>query len=367
MRIHQIVVGASPGDAITECALMVANALREARVESDVYALHLDERLRHRVRKLDDYEPGDSTDLLIFHVSIGDRRVIDFVLRCRERLVLVYHNITPAHYYDDLDAGFAGLLRSGRSSLRLLATRAIGALADSSFNADELRALGMTNVVVVPPALNLRRLVDAEVDKSLVAQLADISSPLVLCVGQLLPHKRPDLAIAAHHLLNVNYVPEARLVLAGTPRNAHYANALTRYVQSLNLPTIWLTGEINDSQLAAIYRRADVFVVPSEHEGFGVPIIEAFHFGIPVVVRDVGAMRETAQGAAIVLDGDAGAPELCEAVARLLRDEPLRQELSRRGRRVAEHITPERTVTDMLSALLQVVANASAPEFSTVS
>ena len=366
MRIHQIVVGASPGDAVTECALMVVHALREARVESEVYALHRDERLRHRVRKLNDYEPGDGEDLLIFHVTIGDQRVVDFVLRCREHLVLAYHNITPARYYDDLDPGFADLLRSGRYSLRPLAARAIGALADSSYNADELRALGMTNVEVVAPALNLRRLSDADVDGPLVAQLAAIAGPLVLCVGQLLPHKRPDLAIAAHHLLSVNHFPDAQLVLAGPPRNVQYARALTRHVRSLNLPTVWLTGEINDSQLAAFYRRADVLVVPSEHEGFGVPVIEAFHFEVPVVARDFGAMRETAQCAAIMLDRDAGAPDLCEATARILRDESLRVELRRRGRIAAEATRPERTVADMLRALLRVVANASSPEVLTV-
>jgi glycosyltransferase involved in cell wall biosynthesis len=246
-----------------------------------------------------------------------------------------------------------------------LIARAVGALADSSFNADELRALGMTNIAVVPPALNLRRLIDAEVDQALTVQLAEAASPLVLCVGQLLPHKRPDLAIAAHHLLNVNYVPDARLVLAGTPRDAQYASALNRYVDSLNLPTVWLTGEITDSQLAAFYRRADVLVVPSEHEGFGVPVIEAFHFGVPVIVRDIGALKETVRGAALVLDTDAGAPHLCEATARVLRDEHLRDELRRRGRLVASSMTPERTVADTLSALLQVLTDAPAPSVTT--
>ena len=364
MRIHQIVVGASPGDAVTGCALMVARALRAAGVESHVYALHRDHRLQGEVHRLDDYPPGDGADLLIFHASIGDQRVIDFVLRCREQLVLVYHNITPPKYFDDFDPVFAGLLRSGRSSLRQLAGRAIGALADSSYNGDELRALGMTNVEVVPPALDLRRLTDAEVDQPLVAQLADIDSAVVLCVGQLLPHKRTDLAIAAHHLLNVNYSPTARLVLAGPPRNRQYANALIRYVQSLNLPTVWLTGEITDSQLAAFYRRADVLVVPSEHEGFGVPVVEAFHFGVPVIARDFGAIRETSRGAAIILDHDSGAFELCEAVAHVLHDESLREELRRRGRLVAADMTPDRTVVETLAALLRVIANAPSTDLA---
>ena len=359
MRIHQIVVGATPGDAVAESALMVAEALRRARVEAEVYALHRDERLKGSVRRLEDYRQGDLSDVLIFHVSIGDQRVIDFVLRCREQLVLVYHNITPAHYYNDLDAGFASLLRSGRYSLRALCARAIGALADSNYNAAELQALGLTNIEVVPPALNLNRLVDADIDGPLVAQLDAISSPLVLCVGQLLPHKRPDLAVAAHHLLNVNHLPYARLMLAGPPRNAHYARALNRYVQSLNLPTVWLAGEINDSQLAACYRRADALVVPSEHEGFGVPLIEAFHFGVPVVARDFGAMRETTRGAALLLDRTAGAPELCEAVARVLRDRTLGDELRARGRAVAAAITPEHTVAGAISALRRVVVHAT--------
>jgi glycosyltransferase involved in cell wall biosynthesis len=331
-----------------------------------VYAPHPDARLAQQVRRLDDYVAGDAGDLLIYHAGDGDHRVVEFVLRCREQLVLVYHGMAPARYYDNFDVGLAARLRFGRSSVRLLGDRAIGALAHSSADENELRALGLSNVDVVPPGLGLQPLVDAEADKQLVEQLDEVAGPLVLCVDELLPHARPDLAIAAHHMLNVNYSPDARLVLAGAPRDAHYASALTRYVRSLNLPTVWMTGELVDSQLATLYRRADVLVVPSEHESFGMQIITAFRFGVPVVARAFGAIREVAKGAAIVLGRDAGAPEMCEAVARVLRDESLRLELRRRGRDVTAALTPERALADTLAALSRVVAKAPRPDHSTV-
>ncbi|MEO8697397.1 MAG: glycosyltransferase family 4 protein [Acidimicrobiales bacterium] len=366
MRINQIVVSAAPGDEVTESALTMARALRGAGVSSDVYAARRDSGLTQPVRRLDEYVTGDGNDLLIYHADVGDHRVVDFLLRSTEQLLVAYHGIAPARYYDEFDADSAARLRFDRSSLRRLGYRAIGALAYSSFAANELRELGLSNVEVVPPGLDRHRLLDAGADETLVAQLAESTGPLVLCVDELLPHARPDLAIAAHHMLNVNYVPDARLVLAGTPRNSQFASALTRHVHSLNLPSVSMTGAVNDAQLATFYRSADVLVVPSEYEASGSHIMAAFHFGVPVVARDFGAIREVAQGAAIVLGRDAGAPEMCEAIARVLRDVPLRVELRRRGHQVAAAVRPERTLTATLVALARVVAHASTPDHSPV-
>jgi glycosyltransferase involved in cell wall biosynthesis len=127
-----------------------------------------------------------------------------------------------------------------------------------------------------------------------------------------------------------------------------------------------MTGEIGVSELATLYRRADVLVVPSEYECFGTQIIAAFRFGVPVVARAFGAIREVAQGAAIVLDRDAGAPEICEAVARVLRDEPLRLELRRRGHDITAALRPERVLADTLAALSRVVARAPRRDHSMV-
>lgn len=359
MHIDQVLVGASPGDAVTESALRIRDALRGA-VESDVYALHIDERLHGNVGRLQDYplpEHRSTSDVLIFHASIGDARVLDFVLRRGERVFVVYHNITPAPFFRHIDPTFADLLDQGRRALPLLLAKADAVFADSAFNAAELAGLGRDDVVVCPPPVRLDRLMETASDPDLERQLPiAVPEKMVLFVGQILPHKRPDLLIGAHHLLVVNAMPLARLVIAGANRHRRYGGAIRRLIDTMNLDTVWLTGEVSDAALATFYRRADVFVTASEHEGFCVPLIEAFHFGVPVVARGFGAIPETAGDAAIVLPPDSGPTHLAEATRRVLVDRDLRSELVARGEARAVQWEAEAITTRMLSAIRDAVA-----------
>ncbi len=363
MHVDQILVGASPGDAVTESALCIRDALRGA-VQSDVYALHIDERLRGYVGRIQDYplpEHRSASDVIIYHVSIGDPRVLDFVRHRGERAFVVYHNITPSSFFRRLDPPFADLLEQGRRLLPLVIDRAEAVFADSAFNAQELAALGRNDVIVCPPPLHLRRLLDVVPDHELVAQLpVAVPAKMAMFVGQMLPHKRPDFLIGAHHLLVANAFADARLVLAGAARNPRFAQGIRRLIAATNLDTVWFTGELHDAQLAAFFRRADVFVTASEHEGFCVPIVEAFHFGVPVVARGFGAIPETAGDAAIVLPPDATARDFAEATRRMLVDADLHREMSERGRRRAEQFDADRITAQMLSGIKAAIAKPRA-------
>lgn len=361
MHFHQLVVGASQGDAVTESALRIRGALR-AISHSEIYGVHVHPALRNEILQIKDFPRGGSADdVIVYHVSIGDPGLTDFVLRSPGRLIIAYHNVTPARFFQEVDPEFARYLRDGRAEIRQLAGRATAAVAMSQFNAAELASLGMQNVEVAAPPLNLGRLLDAPADDSLSAHVPD-GEPLVLVVGQLLPHKRPDLAIDAHHLLNVNHFPTARMAMVGTMRQARYASAVVRHTESLRLSTVNVTGEVTDAQLAALYRRASVLLIPSEHEGFCVPMVEAMSFGVPVVCRDFGAMLETAGGSAMVLPAHASAADMCEAVNRVLRDEELRLDLRRRGLERAAHLTADLTLQRWMEALASGLRRGSMPE-----
>lgn len=361
MRIHQIVIGASPGDAITSAALRARNALRQW-VDAEVYGVHVHPALRDEVHDLWDRYPRDGRpdDVLVYHVSIGEPAVVDFVVRSPERFILSYHNITPASWFQSTNPEFASRLRDGRAELRTLVGAAEGAIAASGFNAAELVGLGIDRVETAPPPMDLERLSDVGADTSLVAHL-DPSAPLVLTVGQVLPHKRQDLALQAHHFLNVNHLPDAQLVVAGAMRQHVWSSAVVRHSESLRLTSARITGEVSDAQLAALYRRADVLLVPSEHEGFCVPLIEAMTFGVPVVARDFAALAETAGGAALILPPSAGAPELAAALARVLCDDDVADVLRARGRRRSARFEADRTLALWLRALTRLLSPGRGP------
>ena len=246
MEIHQVVVSASPGDAITNAACQVRDLLRQLG-PSEIYSYNIHPDLIGDVLPLDSYtrrlRPQPAGDIIVFHASIGQPEVFSFLLDRPEQLVLVYHNISPAEPFLPYDPAFAGLLEAGRRELAILRDRVVLALADSEFNALELIELGYRDVRVVPLIIDIAGRLEVEPDEGTTNHLtSQVEGPVILCVAQLLPHKRPDLLIQAYHTLVTFLIPEAHLILVGPPRLPKFHQAVQLYVQELNLSRAWVTG-----------------------------------------------------------------------------------------------------------------------------
>jgi hypothetical protein len=148
MRISQVLVGAGPGDAVTGEALAIQTLLADEGLASEVYGWHIDPRMADQVHPLRSSPPSERRpeDMVILHVSIGQPEVSSWVLEGPERLIIRYHNISPAAAFEDHDPTFARLLVLGRADLTTYRERAELALADSAYNAAELVALGYRDV-----------------------------------------------------------------------------------------------------------------------------------------------------------------------------------------------------------------------------
>jgi L-malate glycosyltransferase len=355
MRIDQVLVSASYGDAITLEALKVRELLRQAG-PSEIYARYIDPLLADDVHPLDRYERRrlrSPTDLVVLHASIGDDDVFTFLNDRRERIALVYHNISPWNCFVHYDSELAYRLRSGREQLTRLRDRVVLAVAVSAFNASELESLGFPRVPVSPLILDLDGLASGEPDPTTERDLATIDGPLALFVGQLLPHKRPDLLVAAHHVLSTYLQPEAHLALVGAFRLPGYVAAVRAFVHDLNLSTVHMTGRVSRDQLVAYYRRADLFVTASEHEGFCVPLLEAMAFDVPVIAAASGAIPETLDGAGVLVPaGDVML--LAEAAYAVLDDRRLHERLVADGRARLARYDGERARQIFLEHLLEV-------------
>ncbi len=349
VRIHQLLAGAAAGDAITRIALNTRVVLSRFG-SAEVYAHHVDPSAAGHVHPLDHLPDGSSDDVIIVRASIGDAAVFDALADRPERLLVAYHNITPAEFFEELDPVFSGLLALGRRQLQELQPRVAAAYADSTFNADDLRSLGYPDVVVVPPLIAPEHLLDERADGSFAVEMdRRAPSELILFVGQLLPHKRCELLIAAHHLLTAHHRPEAALVLVGAPRFDDHARSLAQFASALNLPRVWFTGAIDDRQLAELYRRADVFVTASSHEGFCVPVVEAMAAGVPVVTSRAGALPETVGCGGLLLD-DVSPEAVAEALDLVLTpDQRARHALA--GRRRARELSYENAEGALVSFL----------------
>jgi glycosyltransferase involved in cell wall biosynthesis len=153
-----------------------------------------------------------------------------------------------------------------------------------------------------------------------------------LCVGRMAPNKAIEDVIMGLLVARSSTDPGATLEIVGKPVIATYTNALHRFGADLGLQdAVTFRGHATDEELSAAYGRADVLVLASEHEGFGVPLIEAMSIGLPVVASSAGALPE--------IVGDAGASidtkdpwVLASTIAAILASPDRRRELERAGR-----------------------------------
>ena len=102
--------------------------------------------------------------------------------------------------------------------------------------------------------------------------------------------------------------------------------------------------------LAAFYRGADVFAFPSRYEGFGLPVLEAMAYGVPVITTNVSAIPEVAGEAALYVPPDDDVA-LAAAIARVRSDPALAESLRARGRARAASMTWTKTAAATLDVL----------------
>jgi glycosyltransferase involved in cell wall biosynthesis len=158
----------------------------------------------------------------------------------------------------------------------------------------------------------------------------------LLCLSHLHHSKGLPTLFAAYERLSADLRAELPLVLAASLDPAEEATIRSRAEHAGIAPSLVLTGQLSDDELATLYNGATLLVHPSRREGFGLPLLEAMACGLPVIASRGGALPELA-GNAAVLTPPADAAALSEAIARLHRDAELRRELGRRGReRAAE-------------------------------
>jgi glycosyltransferase involved in cell wall biosynthesis len=124
----------------------------------------------------------------------------------------------------------------------------------------------------------------------------------ILFVGRVIPNKKFEDLLKTFAFYKTHFNRDARLVLAGEHRGQErYLAALQDLVERLRLTDVHFSNHIEFPELLALYKTAHVYLSMSEHEGFGVPLLEAFHNRIPTFGFAGGAVEETMNGGGVVL------------------------------------------------------------------
>jgi L-malate glycosyltransferase len=298
-QVHQVLATLGYGDAIGHEVLGIQRVLRGAGYASDIFVQTADPRVEPLTRDYRDLTGVSQPDnILIHHFSIGSRASrVAYALP--DRMILVYHNITPPHYFVGVHKLLAELCFKGRRELTAYPSRCDLALGDSEFNRQELEALGFAPTGVLPVVPDFSHL--EQPANPLLADQFDDGWTNILFVGRVIPNKRFDDVIRIFDVYKREFNPRSRLLLVGsfTDFERYYA-MLQQLVATLKTPDVHFTGHIADEELAAFYEIADLFLCASEHEGFCVPLLESFYMQVPVVAHAATAVPMTMDGGGVL-------------------------------------------------------------------
>lgn len=250
---------------------------------------------------------------------------------------LVYHNITPVKFLASADPAAAEHARRGLEALSALGRITTLGVGDSEFNRLALVDAGFGETGVLPYCVRLDRLAAPN-----PAALAEIrAKPFqILMTGRVVPNKcqHEGIAVLAHLQ---QWIPGANISFVGAhDSSGPYCRWIEYIAEDLGVGHLMrFHGQVSDADLAANFCGSSALLVLSEHEGFCVPVVEAMHFGLPVVGFDSTAVPDTMGGAGVLLKRKE--PRTIAAVlAEIARNEGFRDRLIERGKIRAADFAP---------------------------
>jgi glycosyltransferase involved in cell wall biosynthesis len=230
------------------------------------------------------------------------------------------------------------------------------AIADSTYNAEDLRSEGFERTAVSPILVDFTEYDEAPRSRTLsrLRKEAD-GGHRWLFIGRLSPNKCQHDLIAAFAVYRRLFDPKARLSLVGGGPAPLYRRALAAMADELGLgDAVELADAVDSADALAHFAASDVLVCLSEHEGFNIPVLEAMHFGMPVVAYSCCAVPETVGDAGVLL-ADKDPVVVATAVDRVLTDDGLRSTLVAAGKRRVEHFSLANTSRRMLDTITAAV------------
>ena len=300
-RVHQVLATLGYGDAIGHEVLGIQRVLRDAGYSSEIFVETADPLLEDQTTHYREMVAAvEPEDILIHHFSIGSR-ASRTAYALPGRMVLVYHNITPPEYFIGVHEDLVKFCFRGRRELMAYIKRSSLALGDSEYNRQELEALGFPRTAVLPVVPDFAHL-DVPPDRSLAGYFDDEWTN-VMFVGRVIPNKKFDDIIRAFHAYRTRHNRRSRLLLVGSSGGFEkYLAMLQALVARIGTPDVHFLGHVRNETLTALYDIADLFLCASEHEGFCVPLIEAFYKRVPVVAHASTAVPATMDGGGVLYD-----------------------------------------------------------------
>lgn len=300
MIIEQFLPAFHYGDAIGNSTLSLHKYLLEKGIDSRIISLTIDENMRDKASFFKDYRENPES-IKILHFAVPSE-LTDFFIKTKGKKVMVYHNITPAHFFVGFSDEFVKFTNEGRNHLKRLKDSFDISIADSKYNAQELRVLSFRNVFVFPIMIDFEEYLKP-FNKPYYNLLNDERKNIIF-VGRISPNKKIEDLIKVLFFYKKFISPSIRLIVAGNTATLPKYFYSVRDLASrffLTSDDIVFTCHIPFDELLSVYKLGDVFLSMSEHEGFCLPLIESCCFQVPIIAYDAGAVSETLNDAGIIV------------------------------------------------------------------
>lgn len=324
-KVAQILPTLAYGDAIGNEVMAIHQTLLDNGFNSEIYADRIDDRITSQKVYDSRRLVLSDGDILIYHLSIGSK-LDDIFISYTGKKFIIYHNVTPAFYFEKYDKVRAEICDKGIEGVKRLAPYPDACFADSTFNKNELINYGYTCPIEVMPIIIKFEDYKKEPDKGIINRYKDSFN--VLFTGRVAPNKKFEDLIQSFYYYKKYFNAKAKLFLVGLYAEEDiYYNKLHQYVNELDLnDDVIFTGHISFEEVLAYFNIADAFLCLSEHEGFCVPLVEAMYFNIPIIAYNSTAIKETLGGSGILLE-DKNPLEVAKALYLVESNNELREKI----------------------------------------
>lgn len=298
-------------------------------LDTKIYVRHFHPAHENLIFFIDNLEV-DERDIVIFHFAGYSASCAEIVRKLRCFKILHYHNITP-HYFFEKGTQLYELCKKGREQLTNIVHDFDFVTGDSNYNLKEIIDLGFD------PARTFKLPIIIEKSNNLNNEGFNFSQieKNILFVGRVCENKRQDKLITIYANIKSEYPSIGKLVLVGGyDNNSNYFKKIRLLITDLHLQQdVIITGKISNEELINQYRNALCFISLSEHEGFGVPLLEAAQFNIPVLALNEAAVSETLDSSPALFNND---KELLQLLNKIINNPEFSQTVLTHQKKVLE-------------------------------
>jgi glycosyltransferase involved in cell wall biosynthesis len=342
MRVFQINGNLAYGDGIGNHVYLSKKHIAEMGYKTEIYCQsEADKRWPSgTAKKISEMPRLRDNDAVVYHFSHGTQLNREWI-KWPGIKIMCYHNVTPPEFFQDFDLSISSRAESALEDAIAIKDQVDYIFCFSEYSKCDLAKMGyeLGTISIMPSCFIPFDDYAKKPNINTISKYSDGFTNIVF-IGRLSPNKKQEDITRAFAEYKLSYNSKSRLILAGNPYLKTYSDALKKYVDALGVSDVVFTSHISFAELCAIYKIADVFLCMSEHEGFCIPLVEAMHFGVPVVAYSSTAVSETVGSGGVLLK-DKNPLLAAGVINKLLSDDKLREKAILSGKTRLRDFSPQ--------------------------